>query len=117
MKREILRGQIYYADLGAAFNSEQSGVRPVLIIQNNVGNKYSPTTIVAAITSSQSKAKLPTHIELKASDVEGLNKDSIVLCEQIRTIDKKRLKEFRGQLDDYTMMEVSAAIQTSFGMF
>lgn len=117
MKREILKGQIYYADLGAAFNSEQSGVRPVLVIQNNTGNKYSPTTIVAAITSSQSKAKLPTHVELKADEVEGINKDSIVLCEQIRTIDKKRLREYKGQLDSYTMYEVTAAIQTSLAMF
>lgn len=94
----VKRGEIYYADLSPVVGSEQGGVRPVLIVQNDVGNKHSPTVIAAAITSQREKAKLPTHIELEA-DSCGLSKDSVVLLEQIRTIDKKRLKERMGELD------------------
>ena len=99
---EILRGEIYYADLSPVVGSEQGGVRPVLVIQNDVGNKYSPTVIVAAITSKLSKAKLPTHIELD-KDKYNLPKDSVVLLEQIRTLDKMRLKEKVSVLDEKTM--------------
>ena len=109
------RGDIYYADLSPVIGSEQGGLRPVLIVQNDVGNKYSPTVIAAAITSRLSKTKLPTHIDIYAKDV-GLAKDSVVLLEQIRTIDKKRLKEKMGHLDDITMNEVNSAISVSFGL-
>ena len=91
----IKRGDIYYADLSPVVGSEQGGLRPVLIIQNDVGNKYSPTVIAAAITSRMEKSKLPTHIDLYAEKV-GLAKDSVVLLEQVRTIDKQRLKEKMG---------------------
>ena len=91
----IKRGEIYYADLSPVVGSEQGGVRPILIVQNDIGNKYSPTVIVAAITSQINKAKLPTHIELKSGDF-GLQKDSVILLEQLRTLDKKRLKEKVG---------------------
>lgn len=111
----IKRGDIYYADLSPVIGSEQGGLRPVLIIQNDVGNKYSPTVIAAAITSKMSKAKLPTHIDVFAGQV-GLNKDSVILLEQIRTIDKKRLKEKMGHLDDNVMNEVNDAITVSFGL-
>ena len=111
----IRRGDIYYADLSPVIGSEQGGLRPVLIVQNDVGNKYSPTVIAAAITSRLSKAKLPTHIDIYAKDV-GLAKDSVVLLEQIRTIDKKRLKEKMGHLDDSVMNDVNNAISVSFGL-
>ncbi len=111
----IRRGDIYYADLSPVIGSEQGGLRPVLIVQNDVGNKYSPTVIAAAITSKMSKAKLPTHIDVFASQV-GLAKDSVILLEQIRTIDKKRLKEKMGHLDDSVMNEVNDAITVSFGL-
>ena len=111
----IRRGDIYYADLSPVIGSEQGGLRPVLIVQNDVGNKHSPTVIAAAITSRLSKAKLPTHIDIYAKDV-GLAKDSVVLLEQIRTIDKKRLKEKMGHLDDSVMTEVNNAISVSFGL-
>ena len=111
----IRRGDIFYADLSPVVGSEQGGLRPVLIVQNDVGNKYSPTVIAAAITSKMSKAKLPTHIGLLADKV-GLLKDSVVLLEQIRTIDKTRLKERMGHLDDSTMNEVNDAITVSFGL-
>ena len=111
----IRRGDIYYADLSPVIGSEQGGLRPVLIVQNDVGNKYSPTVIAAAITSKMSKSKLPTHIDLQGMEV-GLAKDSIVLLEQVRTIDKKRLKEKMGHLDDATMISVNNAIQVSFGL-
>ena len=111
----IRRGDIYYADLSPVVGSEQGGVRPVLIIQNDVGNKYSPTVIVAAITSQINKAKLPTHIEIPGEEY-GLTKDSVILLEQIRTIDKKRLKEKMGHLKDETMEEVNRAINISFGL-
>lgn len=111
----VKRGDIYYADLSPVVGSEQGGVRPVIVIQNNVGNKYSPTVIVAAITSQINKAKLPTHVELKAPKF-GLPKDSVVLLEQIRTIDKKRLKDRIGRFDDDTMKEIDDAIRISLGI-
>ena len=111
----IKRGELYYADLSPVIGSEQGGVRPVLVVQNDVGNRYSPTVIAAAVTSKINKARLPTHIELSAS-LYGLAKDSVVLLEQIRTIDKKRLKEKMGHLDDDTMNHVNDAIEVSFGL-
>ncbi len=111
----IKRGDIYYADLSPVVGSEQGGLRPVLIIQNDVGNKYSPTVIAAAITSKMAKSKLPTHIDLYANEV-GLSKDSVVLLEQIRTLDKQRLKEKMGHLDDQFMNEINNAIAVSFGL-
>lgn len=111
----IRRGDIYYADLSPVVGSEQGGIRPVLIIQNNVGNRFSPTVIAAAITSQNSKAKLPTHIRLYA-DNSGLSKDSVVLLEQIRTLDKRRLKEKMGTLNSYDMYKVDEALSISFGL-
>ena len=111
----IKRGDIFYADLSPVIGSEQGGVRPVLIVQNDIGNKYSPTVIVAAITSQINKAKLPTHIEISAQDY-GLAKDSVILLEQIRTIDKKRLREKIGHLDDELMEKVNEALNISFGL-
>ena len=111
----IKRGEIYYADLSPVVGSEQGGVRPVLIIQNNVGNRYSPTVNAAAITSQRDKTKLPTHISVEASDC-GLAKDSIVLLEQVRTIDKQRLKEKMGTLDGASMGMVDKALSVSFGL-
>lgn len=114
MEKLIKRGEIYYADLSPVVGSEQGGVRPVLIIQNDVGNKYSPTVIVAAITSQLSKAKIPTHVEL-ASNEYNLPKDSVVLLEQIRTIDKRRLKEKISELDNQKMRAINLAILVSLG--
>lgn len=111
----IRRGDIYYADLSPVVGSEQGGVRPVLIVQNNVGNKYSPTVIAAAITSQQSKANLPTHIAIGATN-SGLAKDSVVLLEQVRTIDKQRLKERMGCIDENSMSRINEAISISFGL-
>ena len=111
----IRRGDIFYADLSPVVGSEQGGLRPVLIIQNDVGNKHSPTVIAAAITSRMGKTRLPTHIDVYANKV-GLAKDSVILLEQIRTIDKKRLKEKMGHLDDDIMNEVNDAITISFGL-
>lgn len=111
----VRRGEIYYADLSPVVGSEQGGVRPVLIVQNDIGNKYSPTVIVAAITSQINKAKLPTHIEISAAEY-GLPKDSVILLEQIRTIDKKRLKEKIGYLSPEIMEKVNEALQISFGL-
>lgn len=111
----VKRGDIYYADLSPVVGSEQGGVRPVLIVQNDVGNRYSPTVIAAAITSQREKSKLPTHIEID-SQTCGLSKDSVVLLEQIRTIDKKRLKEKMGRLDDGSMGEIDQALSISFGL-
>ncbi len=111
----IKRGDIYYADLSPVVGSEQGGVRPVLIIQNDIGNKYSPTVIATAITSQINKAKMPTHIELDANEY-GLSKDSVVLAEQIRTIDKRRLKEKIGHIDDELMTRVNEALEISFGL-
>lgn len=111
----VKRGDIYYADLSPVVGSEQGGIRPVLIIQNDIGNKYSPTVIAAAITSQINKAKMPTHIELGAKEY-GLNKDSVILLEQIRTIDKKRLRERIGHLDEALMAKVNDALLISFGL-
>lgn len=112
----VKRGELYYADLSPVIGSEQGGVRPVLIVQNNVGNKYSPTIIAAAITSQLDKAKLPTHIALPAGTY-GLPKDSVVLLEQIRTLDKKRLKEKIGELPINMMSRVNEALLVSLGFF
>lgn len=111
----VKRGDIFYADLSPVVGSEQGGIRPVLVIQNDVGNKYSPTVIVAAITSQINKAKMPTHIEL-SGDVYGLSKDSVVLMEQIRTIDKKRLKEKIGHMDEENTKDIDEALRISFGL-
>lgn len=113
---EIKRGEVYYADLSPVVGSEQGGVRPVLVIQNDVGNKFSPTVIVAAITSQINKAKIPTHIEL-SSEEYNLPKDSVILLEQIRTIDKRRLKERITNLQPNKMKEVNRAILISVGFF
>ncbi len=111
----IKRGDIFYADLSPVVGSEQGGLRPVLIIQNDVGNRYSPTVIAAAITSKMGKSRLPTHIDIHADRV-GLAKDSVILLEQIRTLDKRRLKERMGHLDEKTMHTVNSAIAVSFGI-
>lgn len=119
----IRRGDIYYADLSPVVGSEQGGIRPVLIVQNDMGNRYSPTVIAAAITSRTGKAKLPTHIEVSPAESImgradcGLAKNSVILLEQIRTLDKRRLKERMGKLDDKTMQQVDSAIGISFGIF
>ncbi|MBQ8426754.1 MAG: type II toxin-antitoxin system PemK/MazF family toxin [Clostridia bacterium] len=110
----IKRGEIYYADLSPVVGSEQGGIRPILIVQNDTGNKYSPTIIAAAITSKINKAKLPTHIELSANEF-GLVKDSVILLEQIRTLDKRRLKERIGELSPVTMTKVNSALLISLG--
>ncbi|MBE5736570.1 MAG: type II toxin-antitoxin system PemK/MazF family toxin [Clostridiales bacterium] len=110
---DIKRGELYYADLSPVVGSEQGGVRPVLVVQNDVGNKYSPTVIVAAITSQINKARIPTHIELASS--YGLTKDSVLLLEQIRTLDKKRLKDRIGMLDENRMKDVNQALLISLG--
>ena len=110
----IKRGEMYYADLSPVIGSEQGGLRPILIVQNDVGNKYSPTIIAAAITSQINKAKLPTHIELDATTY-GLPKDSVILLEQIRTLDKTRLKEKIGELDTTKMLQVNQALLISLG--
>ena len=111
----VKRGDIYYADLSPVVGSEQGGMRPVLIVQNDTGNKHSPTVIAAAITSQAGKARLPTHIELAAQGY-GLSRDSVILLEQIRTIDKSRLRERMGKLDEATMNKVDSAIAVSFGL-
>ncbi len=115
MPASVLRGEIYYADLSPVVGSEQGGIRPVLIVQNDVGNRHSPTVIAAAITSQREKTHLPTHIEIDSSSC-GLAKDSIVLLEQIRTIDKKRLKERMGVLDQTSMSKINQALAVSLGM-
>lgn len=111
----IKRGEMYYADLSPVVGSEQGGYRPVLVVQNDIGNKYSSTVIVSAITSQIDKAKLPTHVEISAAEY-GLPKDSVVLLEQIRTVDKRRLKEKIGFLSPKVMKKVDEAIQISFGL-
>ena len=111
----VRRGDIYYADLSPVVGSEQGGVRPVLIIQNDTGNRYSPTVIAAAITSQTGKANLPTHIQVQGN-ASGLTRDSIVLLEQIRTIDKRRLREHMGHVDENMMNQVDNAIAVSFGL-
>ena len=110
----IKRGELYYADLSPVVGSEQGGVRPILIVQNDTGNKYSPTIIAAAITSQINKAKLPTHIEINANEF-GLIKNSVILLEQIRTLDKRRLKERIGVLSPTTMQKVNTALLISLG--
>lgn len=112
---EVHRGEVFYADLSPVVGSEQGGVRPVLIIQNEIGNRHSPTVIAAAITSRQDKNRLPTHINVRA-DRCGLSKDSIVLTEQIRTLDKRRLREKMGSLDEKAMRHVDEALAVSFGL-
>ena len=109
----VKRGELYYADLSPVVGSEQGGIRPVLVVQNDVGNKYSPTIIAAAVTSKINKAKLPTHIELPPSF--GLAKERVILLEQIRTLDKRRLKERIGELPPATMLRVNRAILISLG--
>ena len=115
MDSNVKRGDIFYADLSPVVGSEQGGVRPVLIVQNDTGNKHSPTVIAAAITSQTAKARLPTHIALSAKNY-GLPKDSVILLEQIRTLDKKRLREHMGRLDQSLMHQVDSAIAVSFGL-
>ncbi len=112
---QIRRGEIYFADLSPVVGSEQGGTRPVLVLQNDIGNQYSPTTIVAAITSQISKAKLPTHVEVTAKS-SGLEKDSVILLEQIRTIDKSRLKEKVTTLNEEIMEKIAQAIEISLGL-
>ena len=114
---KISKGDIYLADLGEGKGSEQSGVRPVIIIQNDFGNRYSKTTIIAAITSQINRTKLPTHIPLSKEEFNFLDNDSIIMCEQIRTIDRGRLIAYKGKVDDYTMLEIMAGLQTSFSMY
>ena len=111
----VKRGDIYYADLSPVVGSEQGGVRPVLIVQNDTGNRYSPTVIAAAITSQTNKAKMPTHISIAAPD-SGLPRDSVVLLEQIRTLDKRRLREHMGRVGREIMEKIDAAIAVSFGL-
>ena len=115
MDGTVKRGDIFYADLSPVIGSEQGGTRPVLIVQNDTGNRHSPTVIAAAITSQTGKARLPTHINIAGGSV-GLSKDSVILLEQIRTIDKRRLKEHMGKLDDKHMSLVNDAIAISFGL-
>ena len=112
----VKRGELYYADLSPVIGSEQGGVRPVLVVQNDVGNKYSPTVIAAAVTSKIDKAKLPTHIELSAREY-GLSKDSVVLLEQIRTLDKTRLKERIGQVSADKMRKINESLLVSLGFY
>ena len=114
MIQDIKRGDLFYADLSPVVGSEQGGVRPVLVLQNDVGNKYSPTVIVSAVTSQIGKAKIPTHVELDKIEY-GLKSDSVVLLEQIRTLDKQRLKEKIGVLDPQKMQEINKAILISLG--
>ena len=116
MDTSVKRGEIYYADLSPVVGSEQGGVRPVLIIQNDTGNRYSPTVIAAAITSQTGKARLPTHIELPVEQDCGLTRDSVVLLEQVRTLDKRRLRERMGRVDDQVMEKIDTAIAVSFGL-
>ncbi len=112
---KIKRGEVYFADLSPVIGSEQGGQRPVLIVQNDVGNRYSPTVIAAAITAKISKAKLPTHVEVGKDDL-GLMMDSVILLEQVRTLDKKRLRKKLGKLEDEVMIRVDEAIRVSFGL-
>ena len=115
MDTNVKRGDIFYADLSPVVGSEQGGTRPVLIVQNDTGNRHSPTVIAAAITSQTGKAKLPTHISLTGKEV-GLSRDSVVLLEQIRTIDKRRLREHMGHVDSRMMDQIDGAIAVSFGL-
>ena len=115
MDNSVKRGDIFYADLSPVVGSEQGGVRPVLIVQNDTGNRHSPTVIAAAITSQTGKARLPTHISVSPLSC-GLPKESIILLEQVRTLDKRRLREKMGRLDENVMKQVDAAIAVSFGL-
>ena len=115
MEPTVKRGDIFYADLSPMVGSEQGGVRPVLIVQNDTGNRHSPTVIAAAITSQTGKARLPTHISLAAMRC-GLPKDSIILLEQVRTLDKRRLRERMGRVDEAVMKQVDGAIAVSLGL-
>lgn len=115
VKMVIRRGDIFYADLRPVIGSEQGGIRPVLIVQNNTGNKHSPTVICAAITSKMNKAKLPTHVEISAKD-NGITKDSVILLEQVRTIDKSRLKEKLCHLDGHIIEQIDRALAVSFAI-
>ena len=115
MNKIFKRGDIFYADLSPVIGSEQGGIRPVIIMQNDIGNRYSPTVIVAAITSQINKAKLPTHVEI-SSEEYGLNRDSVVLLEQIRTLDKRRLKEKIGHMTDSDMEKVNKALLISLSL-
>ena len=116
METTVRRGEIYYADLSPVVGSEQGGIRPVLIIQNDTGNRYSPTVIAAAITSQTGKARLPTHIDLPVNESCGLSRNSIILLEQVRTLDKKRLRERMGHVEESVMEKVDTAIAVSFGL-
>lgn len=111
----VKKGDIFFADLSPVIGSEQGGVRPVIVIQNDIGNKYSPTVIVAAITSQINKAKLPTHVEIRAGE-HGLNKDSVILLEQLRTVDKRRLRERIGRMEGDAMEKVNEALVISLGI-
>jgi mRNA interferase MazF len=111
----VKRGDVFYADLSPVVGSEQGGVRPVLVIQNDIGNRFSPTVIVAAITAQIQKAKLPTHVEIEAK-THGMERDSVILLEQIRTIDKQRLTDKITHLDDETMRKVDESLQISVGL-
>ena len=111
----IKRGELYYADLSPVVGSEQGGVRPVLVVQNDVGNKYSPTVIAAAITSRTAKTHLPTHIDIQADQV-GLARDSVVLLEQIRTIDKQRIGDYVSEVSEFDMRQIEGAILYSMGI-
>ena len=111
----IKRGEIYYAQLNPVVGSEQGGIRPVLVVQNDIGNQYSPTTIILAITSQINKAKLPTHVELKGEEF-GLERDSVILAEQIRTVDKTRLKQRISVLNEEVMAKVNQALSVSLGL-
>ena len=113
--KEVKRGEVFYADLSPVVGSEQGGVRPVLIVQNDVGNRHSPTVIAAAITSKQDKTNRPTHIGIKAG-TGGLTRDSVVLLEQVRTLDKRRLRERAGQIDPDVQRRVDEALEISFGL-
>lgn len=114
---KIRRGDIYYADLRPVVGSEQGGVRPVLIVQNDIGNRYSPTTIVILLTSKDKKESMPTHVTLHKEQCEGLLCDSVIMCEQMRTIDKKRIKDKVGRINDESLDEVMRAVKVSINMF
>ena len=115
MEASVKRGDIFYADLSPVVGSEEGGSRPVLIVLNDTGNRHSPTVIAAAITSQTGKARLPTHFNIAGGSV-GLSKDSVILLEQVRTIDKRRLREHMGRLDDAQMAMVNDALAVSFGL-
>ena len=113
----VKRGDIYYADLRPVVGSEQGGIRPVLIVQNDIGNKFSPTTIVITLTTKTKKSNIPTHVDIHSDEYNGLKEDSIALCEQFRTIDKKRLKDKVGSVDNDTLTDVLNAVKVSLNMF